>query len=179
MSRKFNVILDNPPEKNWPSVVEKTDFKQVLYFFRLMDDKEISEERKPFFIQKLFFEKQIPNDPDIWEKIIFFVSCNEENTEESGKKVFDYNVDHGRVFAAFWQTYKIDLRTTNMHWWTFCELFQNLPDETKLMQVIDIRSKKPDKKDSAEYKAQLRKMQNRVRLDDGQDALERAFDRWV
>ena len=65
-----------------------------------------------------------------------------------------------------------------MHWFVFCELLSALPDDTRLMQVIDIRGKKPGKNDSDEYKKQLRKMQRAYKIEDDNDALESFFDRW-
>ena len=181
MIKQFNVILDNPPEKKWPGVVEKTDFKQVLKFFQIMSRTDIDEQRKAFYVLRVFFKDgNAPNDPKLWDQIIEFIACGEdkENEAQPERTVFDYNVDHGRIFAAFWQAYGIDLRTVDMHWWAFCELFNNLPDETKLMQIVELRSRKAGKNDSPEYKKQLRKMQNSVRIDSGQDALTAALDRW-
>lgn len=174
---KFNVILDNPPTIQWGSIIDKTDFKQVLKYFRLLEDDRFNEEEKIKVIIHLFFN-EMPTDENTWDEIQKFISCNEEKEGSSGKRVFDYNVDHGRLFAAFLQTYGIDLRTAEFHWWTFCELFQALPDDTKLMQIIDLRSKKPSKHDSEEYKRQLRKMQQAYRLNDSSRALEDALDRW-
>lgn len=177
---RFNAILDTRPEERWPSVVEKTDFRQVLKFFRLLSDEALTEEDKAELVIDLFFENGAPNDPELWDHIEWFISCGskDEDEETTGKRTLDYNVDHGRIFAAFWQAYGIDLRTVKMHWWTFCELFQGLPDNTRLMQIIDLRGKKPGKNDSEEYKQELRRMQDLYRLDDSCAELESAMDRW-
>ena len=178
MSLTYNVILDNPPNETWGSVVEKTDFKQVLLFFRLLDDDLLDEEEKTIAVLNLFFN-EVPNDEELFSKLESFISCNKEKT--TGKKqktVFDYNIDHGRLFSAFLQVYGIDLRSAKMHWWTFCELFENLPDDTKLMQVIELRGKKPSKTDSKEYKKQLAEMQRAYSIKKFDDnALERFFER--
>jgi len=176
---EFNVILDTPPEQRFPGVIQKTDFKQVLKFFRVLSLSEFTEEEKTRMILRIFFN-EIPNDPKLWDYIIDFISCGVKDGSDSDKRVFDYNIDHGRLFSAFLQTYGIDLRTAEMHWWVFFELFQALPEDTKLMSVVEIRSKKPDKNDSPEYKKSLRKMQNAYRIEDNNhSALERALDGWV
>lgn len=166
---KFNVIIDTPSDESWRGIIDKTDFKQVLKFFRILDDKDLTQEEKTLLTIKCFFNA-MPKDEDAWEHIKDFIACGEEVDEDGNeKRIFDYNEDHGRMFAAFWQAYGIDLRTTDLHWWVFCELFRNLPDDTKLMQVIDIRGRKPDKHDSAEYKKQLQKMQRQFAISANDD----------
>lgn len=173
----FNCILDASPDEKFGGVIQKTDFKQVLKFFRVVAS-DLTDSEKTGIILKLFFDT-VPLDCDIFEEIQDFIrGPNAEESEGSSERVFDYNVDHGRLLAAFLQTYGIDLRFTDLHWWVFLELFQSLPDETKLMQIIDLRGKKPDKNDSEEYKRKLRKLKNKFRIDDGGDSLGAVMDRW-
>ena len=177
---EFNAILDAAPVKleYWSGVIEKTDFRQVLKFFRLLADDALTEKEKAEKTIGLFFDGEPPDDPELFNKIMDFIACGKEREAAKEKRVFDYNADSGRIFAAFWQAYNIDLRTEKMHWFVFCELLSALPDDTRLMQVIDIRGKKPGKNDSDEYKKQLRKMQRAYKIEDDNDALESFFDRW-
>lgn len=168
---KFNAILDKSPDEIFGGVVQRTDFKQVLKFFRLLTDDSLDDEEKSAKVLTLFFT-ELPEVDDVWPYIESFIQGPDEPECDSEKRVFDYNVDHGRIYAAFLQTYNIDLRTASMHWWTFLELLQNLPEDTKLMQVIKLRGEKPDKNMSPEQRRALRKMQNRFRLDDNFNALE-------
>ena len=174
--RRYNAIIDERPAKAWPSIVDKTDFKQVLRFFRLLDDPELSDSQKFHVMLKLFFNEPPDLPPaEIIEGVLDFIACRTRKKKEEGDDadstastsapVFCWNADHGRIFAAFWQAYGIDLRTTDMHWWAFNELFQNLPDDTRLMQVIDLRGKKPGKGDSKEQKAALLKAQRAVAIE--------------
>jgi len=172
MIDKFNVILDDPA-LDWAGVIKKTDFKQVLKFFRLLDDEELTDEERTRCVLNIFWDElhEVPNDEKLFEKIADFISCGRELTgDTSDRKVFCYNADHGRIYAAFMQTYKIDLRTTDMHWFIFNELLNALPDDTKLSQVIDLRGKKPRKDDSEEYKSELRKMQRAYKIESKDDA---------
>lgn len=183
--RRFNAILDNPPEKIWRGVVDKTDFKQVLKFFRLIDDPELSEPEKFQKMVKIFFTK-LPDLPpqEIADAVLEFIAGGKKEDGESGgtgsaKKVFDWNQDAGRILAAFWQAYQIDLRSVTIHWWVFNELFQNLPDEVRLMKVIELRGRKSQKGDSPEAKKALREAQRTVELesdDGGESALDDFFN---
>ena len=71
-----------------------------------------------------------------------------------------------------------------MHWWVFLELFWAMPDNTKLMQVIDIRGKPIDKKADKKYKAQMLKLKAHFAIDKEEykgaqnKRMEKAFDNW-
>jgi Bacteriophage Gp15 protein len=185
----FNVLLDTPPAIVWRGLYGdesfKTDFKQVLKFFRMLDDKELTDEERLYHTAIIFWGDvtKIPNDKDIWAKISSFIACRQDDkpdtTSTNEKKIMDYNKDHGRIFASFLQAYGIDLTTTNLHWWVFCELLQALPEDTVLMKVIDIRGRKITKHDTPEYKKQLRKLQRQFAIDDnGETALTSFFNKW-
>lgn len=70
-----------------------------------------------------------------------------------------YDADY--IFASFMQAYGIDLveQQGKLHWAKFNALIVGLPDDTKLMQVLRIRSWKPSKGDSKEHKENMRKLQ--------------------
>ena len=172
--RGFNAILDTRPEKIWPGIVEKTDFKQVLKFFRLVDDPEMDDAEKFYYMVKLFFVKPPELDPEkLIEAVLDFIACGKREETATGGKggavTFDWNADAGRIFAAFWQAYRIDLRKVKMHWWTFNELFQNLPDDCRLMQVMELRGRKPGKHDDAATRKALRDAQAAVAIESARD----------
>ena len=169
-NRSYNVILDDPVGEIWPGVIERTDFRQVLKFFRLLDDPELDEQEKFYYMLRIFFDTPPKLTPQqVIDAVLGFISGGKKAEGGENKKTFDWNVDHGRIFAAFWQAYKIDLRTARLHWWVFNELFQGLPDETRLMQVIELRGRKPAKHDDKASREALRKAQSAVALEGGED----------
>lgn len=88
-------------------------------------------------------------------------------TEEKGggERVLDYFQDSHLIHAAFAQAYGLTLsQITQLHWWTFLSLLGGLPSDTRLMEVIRIRTMTIDAKDSAEVKAQKRKAKAAVAL---------------
>jgi len=154
----FNPILDEPP-RECCGVPIKSDFRQGLRFFRALADKDLDEAERSMILVRLFFDA-LPEDQSIvWPFIEWFISGGEEKKEGSSERVFDWNVDAGRLYAAFIQTYGINLSDPEikMHWWVFMELFKALPEDTMLLKVMDIRGKKPPKYADDEYKAALRK----------------------
>ena len=142
----FNIILDTPPD-SFGGCPILTDFRQGLKFYRIVAGKDLDEREKALLIFKAFFGDNIPKSLDgIDDFLKNYISGGDvRNHASTGKKTFDFNVDAGRLFAAFWQTYRIDLRTADLHWWAFLELFRALPEDTHLMKVIEIRGKKMPK----------------------------------
>jgi hypothetical protein len=157
---EFNPLIDGLPT-NWRGVEINTDFRQVLRFYRVMQAEELSEFEKAVIVLKLFFEDELKgiNAKEAWGFIGYFVSAGDDKKQAIGKKVFDFEADSGRIFAAFLQVYQIDLSVKKIHWWIFLELFHSLPEDTMLMRVIDIRGRKPPKGSDREYLAALRKAQ--------------------
>lgn len=173
--RAYNAILDARPEKIWPCIIDKTDFRQVLKFFRLLDDPDLSETEKYYYMLKIFFTAPPKDAPEkVLDAILDFIACGKRDKESgegsgSGAQTFCWNADAGRIFASFWQVYKIDLRKVKMHWWAFNELFQNLPEDSAVMKVIELRGRKPGKHDDKESRAALRKAQAAVAIDTARD----------
>lgn len=163
----FNPLIDSLPSE-WRGAIIKTDFRQALKVFKTLTDNEIEQQERSLFIIGALFEK-IPDDcSDLWDFVNFYLSGGKTETGEQGPKVFDFNVDAGRVYAAFRQVYNIDLRNESMHWWIFLELFKSLPRGTHLAEVIEIRGKKITKNMDDESKRALRKAQRAYRIDQEQ-----------
>jgi hypothetical protein len=167
----FNPILDELPD-TFNGVQVNTDFRQGLRFFAALADKDLEEREKSGIIIRLFFQSAIPEPAsEIWPFIEYFIAGGD--TEKSGStkaRVFDFNVDAGRLYAAFLQTYKIDLREAKIHWWIFLELFRDLPKNTMLSEVMEIRCKKAPKYADSEYKRDLRKAQQAFAIEQGDGA---------
>ena len=167
---RYNCILDAPPSE-YGGVKVKTDFKQVLKFFRVMDAPELDEREKAGEVLGLFFDMPPLDSSDLWEFLEFFISGGEKNgSGGSDEKLFDFNVDHGRLYAAFMQTYGIDLRAAAMHWWVFLELFRAIPEGTTMMSVVDLRGKKIPAKGDRDYIRKLRKAKRAFAIEPEREA---------
>jgi hypothetical protein len=164
----FNILLDELPD-SLDGCLVNTDFRQGLRFFAAMADKELDDAERSAIVVRLFFSEALPSDHEaIWPFIEFFVAGGVvDKTPATGARVFDFNVDAGRLYAAFLQAYRIDLREVKMHWWLFLELFRDLPDDTMLLKVIDTRGKKAPKYADEEYKAALRKAKRTFAIESG------------
>lgn len=93
-----------------------------------------------------------------------------ETEHEDGPRTMDIRQDWGAIRAGFLQAYGIDLekKKYTMAWKDFIVLLENLPSDTRLAEIIDIRAREipePDKYNRKEIQALVR-AKNRVRLRD-------------
>lgn len=90
--------------------------------------------------------------------------------EEDDVKTIDLERDAKYIYASFRQIgINLFSEQNKMQWCEFQALIQALPDDTILQRIIQIRVWKPSKGESSEYKAQMRKLQEKYRLDGGDD----------
>lgn len=120
----------------------------------------------------------------VFERLAWFLRGGEEAPEASGgpkprERVLDYEKDIDAIYAAFLQSYGVDLYEDRdgepfiktMHWWKFLALANNLSPGSTLVdyymhyRALDV-SKMP-RKTSADKKhvQQVIDMKRRVRLD--------------
>lgn len=136
-----------------------TDFKVALACFEALEDEELNDIARIYAIVSLLLgvEKdgriEVPqfNNEDL-EKVvkllIKYLSCNEDKEQNtSNKKDMDFQQDKEYIYASFLTDYQIDLESTEMHWWKFCNLLRGLTDKCILNRVRDIRNT-----DLSEYK---------------------------
>ncbi|BAO08047.1 hypothetical protein MM1p45 [Enterococcus mundtii QU 25] len=81
--------------------------------------------------------------------------------KEIADQHFSFDYDAPNIYAAFYQSYGIDLfeERGKMRWEKFIALFGGLPDETRFRQIVSIRTRKmPTGKGNKEAKDELRKL---------------------
>lgn len=181
---KFNPLIDSLPEAaqvSGGSYPINTDFRTVLSYLRMLDDEDLSDQDKTAFALVLFFGNGIKaaDVDELVQYLRWYINCGEAPDPDRKKapRYFDILVDSGRIFSAFFQTYRINLKDTRMHWWTFCEMLAGLPKGTHLADVIDIRARpmRPDM-DPGE-RNELAKLKAHYALDEKEnDVLGNLFD---
>jgi hypothetical protein len=170
MANQFNILLDEPPEfceVNGREYKVNTDFRVVLAYMRLMDGED-SEEDKAIYGMALFFGDMIAvgDLKGLSDWLRWYIKRGVERQEEERKEtpIFDIMMDSGRVYTAFLQTYKINLRKSKMHWWVFGELLEGLPKGTHLADVIELRGRKFETWMKAGDRNELQRAKNRYRI---------------
>ena len=175
MAKRFNVLLDSPPVTILAGSREyeiKTDFRVVLAWLRVLDSGDENGEKIAKTLSLFGVTEFVTEDLEkIVEQIHAFVMRGEEKEKGSSEKVFDLLVDSGRIFAAFFQVYRINLSTARLHWWKFMELLEGLPTGTRLSDVVAIRSRKFEKGMTPAQKNELKAAQDRYRIGEAVDPM--------
>lgn len=166
-----------------------TNFKQILTIIELIDDPLFTEAEILQMMVGSFYLDKIPTEliEEAHKELLDFMAMYEdredtEAKEQRGIKIFDYKKDSGKVYAAFLQQYRIDLRNSDMHWFEFSNLLNNLNDgKPNLVEVLQIRSMtNEDMKDlSPSTKSHYRKLKRKYSLDREQEEFiqrESTFD---
>ena len=101
---------------------------------------------------------------------IFSNFVNEKTKKSTNNiKTFDFLQDSKYIYAAFLQSYRIDLidEKDKLHWWKFISLFSSLPSDTRMAQIMDIRSRPIPKatKYNNEERAHLLRLKSEFRLE--------------
>lgn len=135
------MLLVKPPKEILGRPIE-TDFKKWLKFGKMWAAPlTIQEKINLSFLNVL---GEIPDkQQEEWLKAIMeFYSCN-KNTDRikpSKDRLLDWEIDSPAIWADFMVYVGIDLDKTNMHWWEFMALFQSLPKDARIKQIISDRS---------------------------------------
>ena len=88
---------------------------------------------------------------------------------ESGNRLFDIDQDGEALYASFMMAYGIDLfeQQGKLHYSQFKAMLDNLPNDTPLGQIFEIRSWSPEK-DKRKREEVMRELQNRYKLRGGE-----------
>lgn len=170
----FHVTVDGQEIKIQPF------FDNVLDVLSVFDDKSMTDEEKVMYAYCAFtgkkgkdFEQQVKIVQCILDTIVF----PDKKKQQKEQKAFDFLQDAPYFYAAYKQSYGIDLfeEQGRLHWWAFLFLFQGLPKNTRMMEIIKIRTEPMPKatKHNAEYRKSLAKAKLSVALEIPQEEREK------
>nr|DAY43640.1 MAG TPA: hypothetical protein [Caudoviricetes sp.] len=177
-------------------------FDRVLKLFEMWGDEAIPEIMRPLLALKILtgvsFENLTVDEAmeivrAVFEEHIQTRKVDDEveydlagnvikttSSEEPHKRLYNLKYDGDYVFASFMQAYRIDLieEIGRLHWKKFNALLVGLPEGTKFVEVLKIRSYEPQKGDSQEYIEKMRELQREFRLPDEEIDDETEEDSW-
>lgn len=190
LSRKLTdeLVLD---EDVYPMNIS---FNRVLKVIELINDDDVEEIYKPYLaiqiftdvdftqtltpeqataIFKMIFEEHIRVIPAKDTAPVLDLAGNpikskirSKSQSESTERLFSLKYDAEYIYSSFFQAYGIDLidAQNSLHWKKFNALLNGLPSDTKFSEVLKIRSYKPQKGDSKQYKESMRKLKKEYAL---------------
>ncbi len=165
-------------------------FDRVLKVFELWKDDDIPKFMRPFLALRILtgvsfdflsFEEALEVVQTIFEEHIQTAEKEDDveydlagnvmkssTSKEPEKRLYNVKHDGAYIFASFMQAYRIDLieEIGKLHWKKFNALIVGLPEGTKFVEVVKIRSYEPQKCDSQEYIDKMRELQKEYRLPD-------------
>lgn len=163
-------------------------FDVVLKIIELVNDQSVPNTVKAFIALKMLTDKDLTSVLTLEESFeVFELVFNEHiklveeeqvvdlkgniipiKTTQSKIKPKLYSLKHDAeyIYASFMQAYGIDLfeEQGKLHWKKFNALFNGLPSNTKMVEVINIRAWKPSKGESTKYKEHMRSLQKEYEL---------------
>lgn len=142
-SRPFKAVIEYKNRK----IRLNLAFDRVLILLEAWKDKTLSDVEKVDLCCDLLIKSKIRLS--ILEKSEIVTRIFDEllftnKSDDKSKPNFDFEQDADYIYSAFMQTYGIDLinERGRLDWRRFISLFQGLPDNTKIREIMDIRSKK-------------------------------------
>ena len=150
----MNILVDRLPETVEIGGAEyriNPGFRTSILFEMLVRDKKIPDQVKVGVMLRQYYPVLPPDEDAAIQKILWFFNCGKEKKREDTrnktvkafrheKALYSFRQDAPMIYAAFLSEYGIDLQEVeDLHWWKFCALFDALPDDTKIKQVMRIR----------------------------------------
>jgi hypothetical protein len=179
----LNMLVDGLPDSveiGGERVRINTDFRTGILFEEAIADENLSDLEKIQTVLGLYYpDGDIPLE--LWKEAIeraaWFYRGGRDKAKATGgsgneEPCFSYEYDADYVYAAFLQSYGIDLTEKSLHWWQFNALFKSLPEDTQIMKIIGYRTMKIPAKMSKDQKAYYRRMKEYYALPHEQTQIE-------
>lgn len=183
---KLNEPLDNSFELNGRTYEVDHSLDLVLDVFEMFDNEVMNDIEKMRTAILMLTDEAVDNLEDIvavWsyidehflntkkERVVYDRNGNPmpvaKNEEEDDIRLIDFEVDAMDIYASFMQAYNINLLEAQgkLTWIEFVALLNGLPTDTSISRIVQIRSWKPSKNDSSEYRSEMRRLQRKYNLD--------------
>lgn len=160
-------------------------FDNVLDVFDVLQNKALLDVHKVDLIIVLLFGVDVIEIKDyeaVWKDVFethikaeqdeptrYDIGGNPMPNPNKGNNEILINIeqDANYIYSSFVQAYNINLleKQQEMHWYEFRALLQGLPDNTMMKRIMSIRGWTPSKHDTAEYKKDMRELQEYYRLE--------------
>lgn len=137
--------LPNAITVNGNSFLINTDFRKWIKVSKMLEEKctiiDLAEE----VIQSISLAELLENSEEILSKLLeFYTNPNATPRGDSNDTtpIIDYVEDGEYIVGSFMQAYGIDLTICDMHWHMFKALLLSLPENSKMKQIMQMRSYK-------------------------------------
>lgn len=137
----FNLMLDCLPD-SYKGYLIRTDFRIGMQIMQALNDQKLHKDERMALALSLLYGTGIPQDAQTArEGLGWFLRGGGDppkETDGEGKRSFDFDIDHARIWSGFRRVFSIDLSTVRMHWFQFLALLSDM-DGCAFTDVIGYR----------------------------------------
>ena len=112
-------------------------YKAVFLVIDIFEDSQLSPMDKCEIALNVFIKQKHPVDYYLLEAIFDLIRPEEKG---DGEKIIDFEKDFYFLISSFRQAYGIDLVRENLHYLEFVALLNGMPEGTKIVDIIRIRT---------------------------------------
>lgn len=148
LTERFPTSLD----VDGSTVPINSDFRTVLRCFEIQGREKTLSPDDLVKMLKLLYKKHPRVFTEAYvERMFWFLECGRRSDRNrkmfprraagiNNKQPFDFEEDADLIYAGFMQQYGIDLQESDMHWWKFMILLENLGNDTRLSRIMEFRT---------------------------------------
>ena len=163
----MNILIDDLPT-DYQGYLFNYSFRSGILISECLSDESISQPSRILASLYILFGKGVPPFELAMQGLRWFLNCGElpENSTVKEEKVFSFVEDRNMIFSAFMVKYGINLNQSNLHWFEFISLFNDL-EKTAFRRVVDLRSLKTKdlKNFSKDQRIEIIKLKNKFSLE--------------
>jgi hypothetical protein len=172
-----NILIDDLPTDYNGYLINYT-FKSGILISECLNDNSFKDEReKVYTALRILFGRGIPPIKTALDGLKWFLSggmtTKNKDDHKNSKNIFSFVKDRNMIFSAFMMKYNINLNKSNMHFFEFLSLFNDL-DKTAFKRVVDLRTMTPKeiKSYSREQRQKIYKLKEEFALEDNNQQQE-------
>lgn len=139
-------------------------FDRILEAVDILGKEDWTDPQKISYLKWLLIKSRCDRPVDVINAIMELLVQG----DSSEPRTLDFAQDSDLIYAAFWQTYGIDLyeERGKLHWYKFSALLSALPEDTRISEIIGIRMQKVPKatKYNQEQRNQIIRLKAKYRI---------------
>lgn len=168
-----NILIDPLPTQ-YKGYLINYNFKSGILLSECLSDSSFSNTEEQIYTAfRILYGKGIPEFETAMDGLKWFLHGGIENAQDDSEDcetLFSFTQDRTMIFSAFMLKYGINLNESNMHFFEFLALFNDL-DKTSFRKVIDLRAMKPSdmKNYTKEQRYQIYKLKRKYSLEENDD----------
>lgn len=119
-------------------------FDNVLCALKALDDSELPQDERQALALDYLIDGAHPDSGELLAAVLEALDLMPKQSDRpSGERVLDLYLDTPYIYAAFLQTYGMDLYEMRgrLHWLKFHALLSSIPQDTRLSEIMHIRGR--------------------------------------